>query len=63
METHVYVISEKMGADGKKIFWGPKNLKRSGNNTFWSENMNENVLLSIFLLIIIIIHVPSYVNK
>ena len=62
METQIHTIFLKNGHKWENIISGSRHSEVSGNITSGSENMNKNVFLTIFLLIMIISCFPLYVN-
>ena len=58
METHIRVIFLENGHKCENKISGSKHTKQSKNTISGSEDINKNVILSIFLLIIIIKDFP-----
>ena len=64
METHIPIIFLENGHKSENKISGYKHTKQSENIISGSENMNKNVFLSIYILIIIIKDFPLiYANK
>ena len=59
METHIPIIFIKNGHKCKNLISGSYHTKQSENTISGSENIKENVFLTIFLLIIINKYFPK----